>query len=83
MQTKLQQQKDQLDISMTDKNVLENNLRLVGIDLSNITNQVQLLEEHIRRLQTGINDSVNRLHESDSLIDRISAELRRLRTDNA
>ncbi len=35
---------------MTDKNVLENNLRLVGIDLSNITNQVQLLEEHIRRL---------------------------------
>jgi hypothetical protein len=35
---------------MSDKNVLENNLRLVSIDLSNLTNQVRLLEEHIRRL---------------------------------
>ena len=68
---------------MTDKNVLENNLRLVGIDLSNVTNQVQLLEEHIRRLQTGIHDCANKVHESDSLVERISAELHRLRTDNA
>jgi chromosome segregation ATPase len=68
---------------MTDKNVLENNLRLIGIDLSNVTNQVQLLEENIRRLQTGINDSVDRLNQADSLIERITAELRRLRTDNA
>ena len=43
-------QRDQLEISMSDKNVLENNLRLVSIDLSNLTNQVRLLEEHIRRL---------------------------------
>ena len=50
MQSKVSIQRDQLEISMSDKNVLENNLRLVSIDLSNLTNQVRLLEEHIRRL---------------------------------
>ena len=50
MQSKVSIQRDQLEISISDKNVLENNLRLVSIDLSNLTNQVRLLEEHIRRL---------------------------------
>jgi chromosome segregation ATPase len=67
---------------MSDKNVLTNNLRLVSIDLSNLTNQVRLLEEHIRRLQTGINDTVDRMTQADFL-ERLSAELKRIRTDNA
>jgi hypothetical protein len=50
VQSKVSIQRDQLEISISDKNVLENNLRLVSIDLSNLTNQVRLLEEHIRRL---------------------------------
>jgi chromosome segregation ATPase len=68
---------------MSDKNVLTNNLRLVSIDLSNLTNQVRLLEEHIRRLQTGINDTVDRMTQADNLLERLSAELKRIRTDNA
>jgi len=38
VQSKVSIQREQLEISMTDKNVLENNLRLVSIDLSNLTN---------------------------------------------
>lgn len=83
MQSKVSIQRDQLEISMSDKNVLENNLRLVSIDLSNLTSQVRLLEEHIRRLQTGINDTVDRMTQADNLLERLSAELKRIRTDNA
>jgi archaellum component FlaC len=59
---------------MSDKNVLENNLRLVSIDLSNLGNQVRLLEEHIRRLQTGIHDTMDRLNQADNLLERLIAE---------
>ena len=68
---------------MSDKNVLENNLRLVAIDFQNLSNQVRLLEEHIRRLQTGIHDTVDRLTQADHLLERLQAELKRIRTDNA
>ena len=75
-------QRDQLEISLSDKNVLENNLRLVSIDLSNLSNQVRLLEEHIRRLQTGINDTVDRLNHSDTIISRLTEDSHLIRTDN-
>jgi chromosome segregation ATPase len=68
---------------MSDKNVLENNLRLVSIDLTNLSNQVRLLEEHIRRLKTGINDTVDRLNQADNLLERLVAELNRIRKDNS
>jgi peptidoglycan hydrolase CwlO-like protein len=67
-----------LEIALSDKNVLENNLRLIGIDLNNVNNQVRLLEEHIRRLQTGINDTVSRLNDADAIIDRIKGDIRLL-----
>jgi len=72
VEIKLKNSRDQLEISLSDKNVLENNLRLVSIDLTNIQNQVRLLEEHIRRLQTGINDTVTRYNDADQLIERVS-----------
>lgn len=65
VEIKLKNSRDQLEISLSDKNVLENNLKLVSIDLINIQNQVRLLEEHIRRLQTGINDTVTRYNDAD------------------
>lgn len=82
IQNKLKQQKDSLDVSLTDKNVLENNLRLVQLDITSLTNKVKLLEEAIRRLQTGIDDTVERLGDADSIIDRVAAELRRLRSES-
>jgi hypothetical protein len=41
------------------------------------------LEEHIRRLQTGINDTVDRLNQADNLLQRLEAELKCIRTDNS
>ena len=41
------------------------------------------MEEHIRRLQTGINDTVDRLNQADNLLQRLEAELKRIRTDNS
>lgn len=68
---------------MSDKQVLENNIKLVNLDLTNLTTQIKVLEETIRRLQTGINDTVNRLNDADSIIERVNIELRRLRQDNS